>query len=63
VVAVSFAAWAAIFAVPTAIAGIYGMNFAEMPELRWRFGYPFVLAVIFGLCGLLYVRFKQAKWL
>jgi magnesium Mg(2+) and cobalt Co(2+) transport protein (corA) len=57
------AAWAAIFAVPTAIAGIYGMNFAEMPELRWRFGYPFVLAVIFGLCGLLYVRFKQAKWL
>jgi magnesium transporter len=57
------AAWAAIFAVPTAIAGIYGMNFAEMPELRWRFGYPFVLAVIVGLCGLLYVRFKQAKWL
>ncbi len=57
------AAWAAIFAVPTAIAGIYGMNFDTMPELEWRFGYPFVLAVIFGLCGLLYVRFKQAKWL
>ena len=57
------AAWAAIFAVPTAIAGIYGMNFDTMPELGWRFGYPLVLAVIFGLCGLLYVRFKQAKWL
>jgi magnesium transporter len=57
------AAWAAIFAVPTAIAGIYGMNFDSMPELRWTFGYPLVLALIFGLCGLLYVRFKQAKWL
>ena len=57
------AAWAAIFAVPTAIAGIYGMNFDSMPELRWSFGYPLVLALIFGLCGLLYVRFKKAKWL
>jgi magnesium transporter len=57
------AAWAAIFAVPTAIAGIYGMNFDTMPELRWQLGYPLVLAVIFGLCGLLYVRFKRAKWL
>jgi magnesium transporter len=57
------AAWAAIFAVPTAIAGIYGMNFESMPELRWSFGYPLVLALIFGLCGLLYVRFKKAKWL
>ena len=57
------AAWAAIFAVPTAIAGIYGMNFDSMPELRWSFGYPLVLALISGLCGLLYVRFKKAKWL
>jgi magnesium transporter len=57
------AAWAAIFAVPTAIAGIYGMNFDEMPELRWRLGYPLVLFLIFGLCVLLYVRFKRAKWL
>ncbi|RPI53408.1 MAG: magnesium/cobalt transporter CorA [Acidobacteria bacterium] len=57
------AAWAAIFAVPTAIAGIYGMNFNYMPELRWRFGYPLVLAGIIGICWLLYVRFKQAKWL
>ncbi len=57
------AAWAAIFAVPTAIAGIYGMNFTYMPELRWRLGYPLVLAGIVGICGLLYVKFKQAKWL
>ena len=57
------AAWAAIFAVPTAIAGIYGMNFDYMPELRWRLGYPLIVALIVGLCGLLYVRFKQAKWL
>ncbi len=57
------AAWAAIFAVPTAIAGIYGMNFDLMPELRWRLGYPLVLAVIIGLCVTLYVKFKQAKWL
>jgi magnesium transporter len=57
------AAWAAIFAVPTAIAGIYGMNFEFMPELEWRLGYPLILAVIVGLCLTLYVRFKQAKWL
>ncbi len=57
------AAWAAIFAVPTAIAGIYGMNFDVMPELRWQLGYPLVLAVIVGLCLTLYVKFKQAKWL
>jgi magnesium transporter len=57
------AAWAAIFAVPTAIAGIYGMNFQDMPELRWPLGYPLVLALICGLCALLYVRFKRAKWL
>src|SRR3546814_11622261 len=40
------AAWAAILAVPTAIAGIYGMNFEFMPELDWAFGYPFALAQI-----------------
>ena len=57
------AAWAAIFAVPTAIAGIYGMNFTFMPELRWRLGYPLILALIIGLCATLYVKFKQAKWL
>jgi magnesium transporter len=57
------AAWAAIFAVPTAIAGIYGMNFQVMPELRWTFGYPLVLTLIVAVCAVLYVRFKRAKWL
>jgi magnesium transporter len=57
------AAWAALVAVPTMIAGIYGMNFDVMPELRWAFGYPFVLVVTVGLCLLLYVKFKKAKWL
>jgi magnesium transporter len=56
-------AWVAIIAVPTAIAGIYGMNFEEMPELRWRFGYPTVLLVILVICLLLYRRFKRAGWL
>ncbi len=57
------AAWAAILAVPTAIAGIYGMNFDHMPELGWTFGYPAVLALIAGICGLLYWRFKHIGWL
>ena len=57
------AAWAAIFAVPTAIAGIYGMNFQHMPELGWTFGYPLVLSGIVGACIWLYVKFKKARWL
>jgi magnesium transporter len=57
------AAWAAILAVPTAIAGIYGMNFDNMPELHTRHGYFIVLAVILGVCALLYKRFKRLKWL
>ena len=57
------AAWAAIFAVPTAIAGIYGMNFANMPELKTDYGYFIVLGVIALLCSGLYVRFKKARWL
>jgi len=57
------AAWAAILAVPTAIAGIYGMNFTHMPELGWTFGYPLALAVMGGICGLLYWRFKSIGWL
>ena len=56
------AAWAAILAVPTAVAGIYGMNFQNMPELNWRYGYYAVIAVILGLCGWLYWRFKRV-WL
>ena len=57
------AAGAALFAVPTAIAGIYGMNFDHMPELTWTFGYPLVLAVIGGLCLYIYTRFKKSGWL
>ncbi len=56
-------AWAAIIAVPTAIAGIYGMNFDDMPELHWTFGYPAVLAVMTGICLLLYRGFKKSGWL
>lgn len=57
------ASWAAILAVPTAVAGIYGMNFDVMPELRWRYGYFAVLAAIAALCGFLYFRFKRSNWL
>ncbi len=56
-------AWVAILAVPTMIAGIYGMNFKHMPELEWRFSYPVVLVVILVACTLLYRRFKRAGWL
>jgi magnesium transporter len=56
-------AWVAILAVPTMIAGIYGMNFDTMPELHWRFGYPAVMLVIALVCTLLYRRFRRAGWL
>jgi magnesium transporter len=56
-------AWAAIIAVPTAIAGIYGMNFKFMPELNSRFGYPAVLFVIAVVCVLLFRGFKRNGWL
>jgi magnesium transporter len=56
-------AWAAILAVPTMVAGIYGMNFNDMPELHWSFGYPLVLCVVAVLCVLLYRRFKRSGWL
>jgi magnesium transporter len=57
------AAWAAILAVPTAIAGIYGMNFDNMPELRTRYGYFVVVGVIVATCILLYRRFRKVGWL
>ena len=56
-------AWVAILAVPTMIAGIYGMNFDNMPELHERYGYFVVLAVIVVACLLLYRRFKRSGWL
>jgi magnesium transporter len=57
------AAWAAIFAVSTALAGIWGMNFDYMPELRWVWGYPVALTVIVGAAAVLYWRFKRSGWL
>ena len=56
-------AWVAILAVPTMIAGIYGMNFDHMPELHERYGYPVVLGVVLVACLLLYRRFKRSGWL
>jgi magnesium transporter len=53
----------AILAVPTMLAGIYGMNFEHMPELGWSFGYPLVLAVMLTLCAVLYRFFRRAGWL
>ena len=52
-----------MLAVPTAIAGIYCMNFEVMPELKWRYGYFVVLAIILGVCGALYWRFRRNGWL
>jgi magnesium transporter len=57
------AAWAAIFAVLTAFAGLWGMNFKHMPELDWRFGYPAALTLMAVVCGALYRRFRKAGWL
>jgi magnesium transporter len=53
----------AILAVPTAIAGLYGMNFEHMPELEWTFGYPLVLVVMATICFTLYRYFKRVGWL
>lgn len=57
------ASWAAILAVPTAFAGIYGMNFNDMPELKMQYGYPTVLAAIASICVFLYWRFRKNGWL
>ena len=57
------AAWAAILAVPTAIAGIYGMNFEYMPELGWRYGYVAWWAVILVISVLLYRALRRNGWL
>ena len=56
-------AWAAMIAVPTMIAGIYGMNFEGMPELLWRYGYVFSLVAMVVSCLGLYVGFKRSRWL
>ncbi|MFI6487974.1 magnesium/cobalt transporter CorA [Streptomyces sp. NPDC050564] len=56
-------AWAAVIAVPTMVCGVYGMNFDNMPELHWRFGYPLVIGVISVACLVLYRGFRRNGWL
>ena len=55
--------WVALAATPTMLAGIYGMNFDHMPELRWSFGYPLVLGVMVVVTSALYYKFKKSNWL
>jgi magnesium transporter len=57
------AAWAAIFAICTALAGIWGMNFDHMPELKWRYGYPAALSIIALAGSCVFYRFRRAGWL
>jgi len=57
------AAYAALVAVPTMVAGVYGMNFKHMPELDWAYGYPFAIALMVGIDAWLFSRFRKAGWL
>ncbi|MBB6094103.1 magnesium transporter [Povalibacter uvarum] len=57
------AAYAALVAVPTLIAGIYGMNFELMPELKWKYGYFLAIGLMVGLDGLLFWKLRKEKWL
>ncbi|HZN86910.1 MAG TPA: magnesium/cobalt transporter CorA [Burkholderiales bacterium] len=57
------AAYAALVAVPTMIAGVYGMNFENMPELKWSLGYPVTIAVMVALDSYLFYRFRKSGWL
>ena len=57
------AAYAALVAVPTMIAGVYGMNFDYMPELKWTFGYPLSIAAMVGIDAFLFFRFRKAGWI
>ncbi|MBC7886873.1 MAG: magnesium/cobalt transporter CorA [Ferruginibacter sp.] len=58
-----FAGWAAIIAVPTMVAGFYGMNFEFMPELRWHYGYPLVVAGTISMCLVIFYLFRRSGWL
>jgi magnesium transporter len=58
-----FAGWAAIIAIPTMVAGYYGMNFRFMPELEWHYGYPIVVAGTIVLCCIIYYQFRKSGWL
>jgi len=55
--------WAAILFAPTVVASIYGMNFGDMPELHWPFGYPMAIGLMLGMAGLLYWVFRKKGWL
>ncbi len=57
------AAWGALIAVPTFIASVYGMNFKQMPELDWAYGYPMALSAMAGINAWLWLRFRKAGWL
>jgi magnesium transporter len=57
------AAYAALVAVPTMVAGVYGMNFEHMPELKWTLGYPFAITLMAGIDAYLFWRFRKAGWL
>ena len=57
------AGWAAIIAIPTLIAGIYGMNFKGIPEYDWTYGYPMALAAMVGIDVVLYGWFRRIGWL
>ena len=63
VISRQLAGWAAILAVPTAVAGFYGMNFENMPELHWRYGYLGVTVVVTVVCSILFTRFRRAGWI
>ena len=56
-------AWVAIAAVPTTIGGIYGMNFENLPELRWHYGFYIIIAVMLAICATMYTAFRRAGWL
>jgi len=62
-VVLKVSAWAAIIALPTVIASIYGMNFVRIPELHWHFGYPYALTLMAGSSLALYASFKRRHWL
>ena len=59
----SISAWAAILFAPTLIGTVYGMNFDNMPELQWNYGYPLALALMALICVTLYTVFKRRNWL
>jgi magnesium transporter len=56
-------AWVAIISVPTMVVGVYGMNFENMPELKWKYGYPLVISLVIVACLILYRIFRRNRWL